>query len=215
MPGFFLGKETMNYIIIGLIIGGIIGIPKGQASEMLVQNSTKYGIKNGIACGIGASFAYLFFAGVDGIIVSLLAKYIVKAEPVLGYVIAVIFIAIGTVGVIRKENDFDVDNSNESNFMNAMNGLMIGMTNEFAIVAIIYLDILFGVGKITLVQGLKLAGCTAVGALCWWFAIAIISNIINKIKTIKSVKYYNGFANIFVVAVGIAIILYKIMERVK
>lgn len=201
----------MEYIIRGLMVGIVIGIPLGQAAEMLVQNASKYGIKSGMAAGFGASLAYLFFATVDSLLVSFFSKYILKAEPALGYIVGGIFFVIGLAGILKKENDYDTDNSNSSNFMNAMNGFMLGMTNKFAIVAIIYLEIFFGVRQMAFKQGVTLTLFTALGAFLWWFVIAFFAGISGKKRKIKNILLYNILSNIFVILAGMAIIVSKII----
>lgn len=201
----------MNYLIQGLMIGLIIGIPLEQAAEMLVQNASGHGIMSGIASGFGASFAYFIFASVSALIVSLLSKYILRAEPVLGYIFAGIFIIIGSYAILKKEDNFDTDNSNSSNFMNAMNGFMLGFTNKFAFFSIIYLYLYFGIRHMKLTEGVILAASTATGAFLWWFVIAFFANVLGKIKEIKNIKIYKTLSNLFVIIVGIMIIITKLM----
>ena len=201
----------MDYMIQGLIVGMIIGIPLEQAAEMLVQNASIHGLRNGMAAGFGASAAYLIFASADALIVSLLSKYILKAEPVLGYLVAGIFIVIGLIAILRKENNYDTDNSDSSCFMNAMNGFMLGFTNKFAFPSIIYLYLYFGIRHMKFTEGVILAASTAAGAFVWWFVIALFANILGKIKEIKNIKIYKTLSNLFVIMVGIVIIITKLM----
>lgn len=201
----------MNYLIQGLMIGIVIGIPLEQAAEMLVQNASGHGLKSGIAAGFGASLAYFIFASASALIVSLLSKYILRAEPVLGYIFAGIFIIIGLYAILKKEDNFDTDNSNSSNFMNAMNGFMLGFTNKFAFLSIIYLYLYFGIRHMKFTEGVILAASTAAGAFVWWFVIALFANILGKIKEIKNIKIYKTLSNLFVIMVGIVIIITKLM----
>ena len=201
----------MEYVIRGLIIGLIIGIPLEQAAEMLVQNATRKGVKSCIWTGVGTALAYLILASIDVLLVSFFSKYIIKTEPYLGYAVGGLIIIFGMFSLIRNENNYDTDNSDSNNFMNAMNGFMLGFTNKYALVLIFYLYIFFDIGRINFKDGIRLAVSTAVGAFAWCIIIGVISWIVGRITEIKKIRIYLVFSNLFVMSAGAFIILYKLM----
>ena len=201
----------MDMLIRGLIAGAVVGIPLGMAASVTVQNTIKYGFRKAIVTGFGSSIAYLIYACISALIVAFFGHYIVQVKTPVFITGGVLLVINGLITVIKKNKDFEVDNSSESNFMNLVIGFMVGFTRPIIILEFVCMYIYCGIEYLTFKEAEMLLTGTYIGVFAWWLLVDFVVKLISIKKELRNMGVYNRIFGVIILAVGVFII---VMERI-
>ena len=201
----------MDMIIRGLIAGAVVGIPLGMAASVTVQNTIKYGFRKAIVTGFASSVAYFIFACISALIVALLGHYIFDVKTPIFIAGGAILIVNGLFTIFRKDKDFEVDNSSESNFMNFVIGFMVGFSRPIIILEFVCMYIYCGIEYLTFREAEWLLAGTYISVFAWWVIVGLAIKLFNRKKEIRNMNAYNRIFGAVILIVGVFII---VMEKI-
>lgn len=73
----------MDYLLCGILIGLLFGLPVGAVGTMTVQHTLSSGIKAGLFTGLGSSVADCFYAAVGVFGITLISDFLLKYQVII------------------------------------------------------------------------------------------------------------------------------------
>ena len=73
----------MDYLLRGILIGLLFGLPVGAVGTMTVQHTLSSGIKAGLFTGLGSSVADCFYAAVGVFGITLISDFLLKYQVII------------------------------------------------------------------------------------------------------------------------------------
>lgn len=191
----------------GFLLGIALSAPIGVIGIWCIERSINYGLKYGVATGLGAVVADMIFAilAVFGF-----AKFIgpyIQDNPWPNTIGAMMVVVIG-VSTIRKSNaKHQVQLTHNPSMLRAfMMSFMLVMTHPAAI--LIFLAIFTGLNielneQTANHQILQLLTGLFAGGTLWWFLLSSIASVFGKKMTPAALQKFNRLSGMIVIGFGI------------
>lgn len=189
-----------NYLLKGIFIGIMFGVPVGVVGVMTVQRTLTKGFLAGLMCGLGSSFADIIYASISIFGITMIADFLLKYQQIICVLGCILIIGTG-IHMLKKETLYFTESQSMKSSSSFFSSLIITLTNPAAILSFMVIFSTFGVNansdlfhKILLVLGIF------IGTALWWLGLSAIVNYHqNKISD----HFYRGLNKCF----GIAIIV--------
>lgn len=198
-----------GYLIRGILIGLIFGLPVGAVGTMTVQRTWNSGIKAGLFTGLGSSAADCFYAIVGVFGLTFISDFMLKYQIVINIFGGSIILIMG-ISLLIKKHEPDLQNVKASGiFKMFLSSFAVGITNPAAILTFLFAFSYFGVSADAgAVQGIILVCGVFIGTYIWWGALTAVTYIIkNKTQKIKF-RHINRIFGIILCLFGTAVLLF-------
>lgn len=187
-----------NYLIKGLVMGIVFGVPAGVVGVLSIQRVLVQGVFAGLMTGIGSSVADVFYACVGVFGITIISDFLLKYQSIIciaGCLTVIMiglrmlrktgrqgdssFQAVGRIGECQTERPRHIASCFLSSFV-------IAITNPATILSFIAVFSMFRIGgnqstgeNIQLVSGIFCGTCV------WWLAIAVMKSLIHSCLSSK------------------------------
>ena len=91
----------MIYLLKGILIGLVFGIPAGAVGALCVQRTLQSGMKSGIITGLGSSAADCFYAAVGAFGITIISDFLTRFKIPINIVGGLLILAMG-IGTLLK-----------------------------------------------------------------------------------------------------------------
>ncbi|MBS5063308.1 MAG: LysE family transporter [Hungatella hathewayi] len=205
-----------NYLLKGLVIGVVFGVPAGVVGVLSIQRVLTQGAFAGLMTGIGSSVADVFYACVGVFGITFISDFLLKHQSVICMAGCLMVIAIG-VRTIRKKESHSfacaAGNHEEEQPRHIvscfLSSFVIAMTNPATILSFMVVFSMFRIGgNESLGENIQLVCGIFAGTCIWWLAIAVIVSLFRK-------KVADGFYSILNRIFGAFMILFGIVIGVR
>lgn len=176
-----------DYLLRGILIGLLFGLPVGAVGAMTVQRTWTDGVRAGLFTGLGSSVADCFYASVGVFGLAFISDFLLKYQTMIS-IIGGSFILFMGIQLLCKRNDTEIVQKAEAVRLTKMfiSSFIVGITNPAAILTFIFAFSYFRVsGSAGFVYGVLLVCGVFIGTYIWWSALSIVTAIIKK----KSAKF--------------------------
>lgn len=187
----------MNYLLEGMLIGLLFGVPLGAVGAITLQRALNYGFWQGMISGLGSSCVDVIYAcaGVFGI--SLISNIMERYQTGIRIIGAAFIIVIACRIMMKKEADIEVKKDERTMFASSF---LIALTNPTAIFSFLFAFSLFEIpASIEIFDGVVLVLGVFCGTMIWWF---ILSKLAVRLKSRMSAliqrNINRGFAGILI-----------------
>lgn len=180
-----------NYLIRGLIIGIVFGVPAGVVGVMSIQRGLNQGPLAGFITGIGSSAADGFYACVGVFGITVISDFLLKYQHIICMAGCLTVIAIGVRGFLKaggRRNSpprTDARQSGERQTLAScfFSAFTIAITNPATILSFMVVFSMFGIeGTEALGTNIQLVVGMFMGTCVWWLLIALaVSRFRNRI----------------------------------
>lgn len=135
----------MDYLLGGILIGLLFGLPVGAVGTMTVQRTWNGGIQAGLFTGLGSSVADCFYACVGVFGLTLISDFLLKYQVVIHILGGsfVLFIGIGLL--LKKEDTIPTESKTIHPIQMFFSSFVVGITNPAAIVTFLFAFSYFGI----------------------------------------------------------------------
>ena len=206
----------LNYLLKGLVIGIVFGVPAGVVGVLSIQRVLTQGAFAGLMTGIGSSAADVFYACVGVFGITFISDFLLKHQSVICMAGCLMVIAIGVRTMRKKEsNTFSctVGNNEEERPKHIvscfLSSFAIAITNPATILSFMVVFSMFRIGGNESVgENIQLVCGIFAGTCIWWIAIAVIVSLFRK-------KVTDGFYFILNRIFGALMILFGIVIGVR
>jgi threonine/homoserine/homoserine lactone efflux protein len=202
--------EIFILLIKAGIIGFIIAMPLGPIGTLCIRHSLLWGIKEGLATGLGVAVADMLYALLTGL------SIVTLIDTLLYYqfwfqLIGSLFICYFGVQIVRNEpfNKFAAFTHRKSLFQLFATALFITLTNPATILifAGIYASLGEELEKVSLGEVITFAVGIFWGSTLWWILLSSTAALFKHRLTVKMVQRFNVLSGIILVGFGFMILL--------
>lgn len=207
------------YLLQGMAIGLLFGLPAGAVGAMTVQRTWMYGAKAGLLTGLGSSVADCFYACVGAFGLTVVSDFLLHYQSIIhgagGCLILIMGIRMlaGKSRQIQlRENQVEIQtDSKKEEQINPglfLSSFAIGITNPAAILTFLFAFSWLGIrGNLSPIEGSFLAAGVFIGTYLWWGTLTgLILWMKRKMKKIK-ITSINRIFGVVLSIFGIVILI--------
>lgn len=198
----------MGYLLRGILIGLLFGLPVGAVGAMTVQRTWNNGIKAGLFTGLGSSTADCFYAVVGVFGLTLISDFLLKYQVITNIFGGGLILFMGIRLLIKKDEAAFQKENTVGIWKMFVSSFAVGITNPAAILTFLFAFSYFGISaQSRLLQGILLVGGVFIGTYVWWGMLTAATSIIKK-KTGKfGFRYMNRIFGIVLCLFGAVVLL--------
>ena len=195
------------FLIRGILIGLVFGIPVGAVGALTVQRTLESGIKAGLFTGMGSSVADCIYASIGAFGLTVLSDFLLKIQNVIHCVGGCLILGMGILFLIRKPVYQEMKTESSSFWAMFFSSFAIGITNPAAILTFLLAFSWFGIaGETGIKESILLVAGVFIGTYFWWGILTFGTDMLRrKAKIWDSKRLNNLFGTILTVIGGIII----------
>jgi threonine/homoserine/homoserine lactone efflux protein len=200
----------MLTFFIGILSGFCLALPVGAIALMCINKTLQYGIKSGLAVGLGASFADAFYAFIAIYSLSTISNIFLQNGDILRVIggLCLIFISIrmlfsGPVTIEDKKvnyNEWPKD---------IISGFVITISNPLTYIGFIallsYMHLTFKNFNSDLI--LNFSAGAFVGSMAWWFILVEFARFLKNKVNSTFIRRSNIISGLIILGFGAIVIL--------
>ena len=182
----------MSYLLRGILIGFVFGVPAGAIGALAMQRTFSYGKKAGLLTGLGSSLADSFHAGVGVFGITLISDFIAAHQTVISLLGGSLILFMG-IRLLAGKMEAETEKTGYAQSAKMiLSTFVMGITNPATMFVFLFAFSYFGVSGETAVWQRALVVCGVfAGTYIWWGAIAGIVPIIRE----KAVRFRERYLN--------------------
>lgn len=196
------------FLLRGILIGLIFGLPAGAVGAMTVQRTFQYGIRAGLITGFGSSVADCFYASIGAFGLTLISDFLLQGQNIIRCAGGCLILAMG-IGILWKKDAGNRKDVETSGFLRMfLSSFAVGITNPAAILTFLLAFSWFGIGEITgFVEGILLVCGVFLGTYIWWGFLAVgTERLKKKAKQMNLLRVNKIFGGILII-LGVGILI--------
>lgn len=171
----------MGYLLRGIVIGLLFGLPVGAVGAMTVQRTWNSGIRAGLFTGLGSSAADCLYAAVGAFGFTLLSDFLLKYQSIIHVLGGGLILFMGIRLVIKKEEAVSQKEDTAGLWKMFVSSFAVGITNPAAILTFLFAFSYFGISAQSgPFQGIMLVSGVFIGTYIWWGALTAATSIIRR-----------------------------------
>ena len=171
----------MDYLLRGILIGLLFGLPVGAEGALTVQRTFSHGTKAGLLTGLGSSIADCFYACVGAFGLTLISDFLLQYQMAINTLGGGLILLLG-IRLLLQRGEPEKQNAEITGFFKMfLTSFAVGITNPAAILTFLFAFSYFGIsGDAGWVQGLALVCGVFIGTYLWWGALTGLAGIVKK-----------------------------------
>lgn len=203
----------MDYLLRGILIGLLFGLPVGAVGTMTVQRTWANGIKAGLFTGLGSSVADCFYACVGVFGLTLISDFLLKHQVVIHILGGGFVLFMGIRLLIKKDDNTGVKVETVNPAKMFLSSFAVGITNPAAIFTFLFAFSYFGISAgAGLLRGILLVIGVFTGTYIWWGTLTAVTYIIKKKAEKFSFRYMNRIFGSMLSLFGVIVLLRLLFE---
>ena len=202
----------MIYLLKGLLIGLIFGVPVGAVGALCVSRSLHYGVRSGIVTGLGASTAELFYSIVGAFGITVVSGFLERNSIVINILGGALVIAMGVMTFLKAPKQ-QKDKNKTSYAGMFLSAFAVCITNPAAVVTYLFAFSYFGInGTLSVTNGILLVIGIVAGTQIWWMTLSFLSQLIKKKTGEKGFAVMNKVFGLIMIGFG-AVVYIKVIKE--
>lgn len=196
----------MSYLIRGIIIGLLFGVPVGAVGTMTVQRTLCYGFRAGLITGLGSSIADCFYACIGAFGLTFVSEFLLKYQTAIHILGGTLILLIGIRLLGQREITAVSSKQAEGGVKMFLSSFTIGITNPAAILTFLFAFSYFGITNQTgWIYGIMLVAGVFIGTYIWWGALSAAVNFLKKKSKNHSLHNMNRIFGIILILFGVVV----------
>lgn len=199
-----------GFLVRGIVIGLLFGMPAGAVGAMTAQRTVSYGVKAGLLTGLGSSVADCIYACIGAFGLTLVSDFLLKYQAVLNLAGGSLLLWMG-IRLLRAQSgkSNDAPNSINGGMRMFFSSFAVGITNPAAVLTFLFAFSWFGIsGRTGMAEGVCLVGGVFLGTYIWW---GILSGAVALAKKKVKKDYRKGMNRFF----GIVLTLFGAVVLIR
>lgn len=200
----------MGYLLRGILIGLLFGLPVGAVGTMTVQRTWNEGIKAGLLTGLGSSAADCIYACIGALGLTIVSDCLLRYQKAILLAGGSLILLMGVTVFRRKQDEKKQMDQRERRTSLFLTSFLVGITNPAAILTFLFAFSCFGItGRSGVLQSIALVAGVFIGTYIWWGALSFVTDSIRKkagnVNFQKTNKIFGSLLILFGVVVLIRI----------
>lgn len=202
-----------SFILKGILIGLIFGVPAGAVGAMTVQRTLNYGMKAGLLTGLGSSAADCLYACVGVFGLTLISDFLFQHQNIINFVGGCLILGMGIRMLQAKASELENIPDSVRGIKLFISSFAIGVTNPAAILTFLFAFSWFGIdGQSGLAEGIGLVVGVFLGTFCWWSVISSTVILLEKKAKNNRLSIMNTVFGIILVLFGAVVLSRNILN---
>lgn len=169
------------FLIKGILIGLLFGMPAGAVGAMTAQRTLNYGMKAGLLSGLGSSVADCLYACVGAFGLTLISDFLLQYQSVIYLAGGFLILVMGIRMLQMKKDKTKNTQVCPGGIRMFISSFGVGITNPAAILTFLFAFSWFGInGQTGAAEGIGLVCGVFVGTYIWWGILSGVVTILNK-----------------------------------
>ena len=204
------GLIRLNYLLKGIFIGIMFGIPVGVVGVLTLQRTLTKGFWAGVISGLGSSFADVVYASLSVFGITLVSDFLLQYQQIICILGCMMIVCIG-IGIMKKDNQSLSFNTRISMTSSFLSSFMMTLTNPATILSYMVIFSTLGVsGNAHVIHKVLLVIGIFVGTSFWWIALSAFVEWSGKLLSYSLYKRINTFFGILIIVLGVTIAGYSL-----
>ena len=171
----------MEYLLRGILIGLLFGIPVGAIGALTVQRTWSVGVQAGLLTGLGSSVADCFYACVGVFGLTLISDFLLRWQGVITALGGTLIFVMGLHSLIRPQRELPPEREPLGGVKLFLTSFTIGITNPAAILTFLFAFSYFGISEASgWINGILLASGVFLGTYFWWGVLSALTQMIKR-----------------------------------
>ncbi len=198
----------LSYLIKGITVGLVFGVPAGAIGALTIQRSLAHGFWAGLLTGLGSSAADVLYACVGVFGLRVISDLLVKYETAIALIGGVLIVGLGIL-IFRKQGTHSTERTEQANLWACFaSSFAIAIANPATVLSFLAAFASFGIGAIrSPAQGAALVTGILLGTGCWWTVLAGLSSRFRKRVTERIYEGLNRLLGSLMMLFGIGMVL--------
>lgn len=182
----------MEYLLKGILIGLLFGLPVGAVGALTVQRTFSHGVKAGLLTGLGSSVADCFYACVGVFGFTMISDFLLQYQVIITILGGGLILLMGIRLLLRKSETVEQKPEDIGFAKMFLSSFAVGITNPAAILTFLFAFSYFGItGNAGAFWGSLLVLGVFIGTYLWWGALSSATSIIKKKAARFSFRHMN------------------------
>ena len=191
-----------NYVVKGILIGLIFGVPAGAIGALTIQRTMEKGFIAGLLTGAGSSAADLLYSAVGIFGIAMISDFLTAHQNVFQTAGGVFIVVLGISILRKKERPYGVQDTKGNLVFCFLSSFVTAVMNPATILSFMVAFAAFEIdGNVSAPEGVGLVMGILAGTLGWWLALSGIVALFRERITDRIYQWLNrilgGFMTIF------------------
>lgn len=195
------------FLIKGILIGLVFGMPVGAVGAMTVQRTLNYGVKAGLLTGLGSSAADCLYACIGTFGLTLISDFLLKHQSVIHILGGGLVLVIGIQLMVGKDAGEQIESPASGGMGLFFSSFTVGIMNPAAILTFLFAFSWFGIsGQTGIEQGMGLVCGVFIGTCIWWGILSTGTNVLKKRCPKMSLQIMNRIFGVVLILFGLVVL---------
>lgn len=200
--------EMPTYLLKGVLIGLLFGLPVGAVGTMTIQHTWKLGFKAGLLTGLGSSVADCLYAVVGVFGLTIISDFLLQYRTVINILGSGLILFLGIRLILKKEETTPAQTNAIGRAKMFLSSFAIGITNPAAILTFLFAFSYFGISDVNgVVEAVGLVCGVFIGTYIWWGTLSMATCTIKKKMKSGSFRYMNRVFGSVLTVFGLVILV--------
>lgn len=180
------------YLLKGILIGLLFGLPVGAIGAMTVQRTWSLGFAAGLLTGLGSSAADCLYAIVGAFGLTLISDFLLQYQAAVNLLGGGLVLAMGLRLIFKKSGAVSEQVKPMGLAKMFLSSFALGITNPAAVLTFLFAFSYFGIsGAAGPIDGALLVCGVFIGTYLWWGALSAVTCAVKKKTGNRSFRYIN------------------------
>lgn len=172
-----------DYLLRGILIGLLFGLPVGAVGTMTVQRTWSFGFRAGLLTGLGSSVADCLYAIVGAFGLTLVSDSLLRHQKLIHILGGALILFMGIRLLLKKGGSVVTRVKALSGMKMFLSSFAIGITNPAAILTFLFAFSYFGISGVAGIHdGISLVCGVFIGTSLWWGTLSAATRAV-RMKT--------------------------------
>lgn len=169
------------FLIKGILIGILFGMPAGAVGAMTAQRTLNYGMKAGLLTGLGSSAADCLYACVGTFGLTLISDFLLQYQSIIHLAGGCLILGMGIRMLQMRKDKIKNTKNSTGGIRMFLSSFGVGIMNPAAILTFLFAFSWFGInGKTGPAEGIGLALGIFIGTYIWWLVLSGVVTLWKK-----------------------------------
>lgn len=198
------------FLVKGLLIGLIFGIPVGAVGTLTLQRTINYNGKLGFITGLGSSVADMIYVLIGVFGITIISDFLLEYQILIN-TLGSLFIFILGIQKIRKKTILEKEARKVGIGKIFLSSFIVGITNPTAILTFLFAFTYFDITNMnTIFDGIGVIIGVLLGTIIWWSILVFIGNKLKKNIDGKKLKLINKIFGMILIIFALSIMIKQI-----
>lgn len=200
-----------SFIIKGILIGLLFGMPVGAVGAMTAQRTLVYGMKAGLLTGLGSSVSDCVYACIGVFGLTLLSDFLLRYQSIINLAGGCLILGMGIRMLLSKNGGMQNTTDSPGGIRMFVSSFAVGIMNPAAILTFLFAFSLLGIhGQCGLAEGMGLVTGVFWGTYCWWGMLSGAVVLLKKKAKNNWLPIMNRTFGIILILFGSVMLVQKI-----